>query len=263
MWQYEFMQNAWIAATVISILCGIMGVFIVARQLAFLTHTLSEIGFAGASFGVWLGWTPLNGMLLFTVLSALTAGTLDRDKPVKDTLISLISAFFMGLGVLFLAISKAGTAYATNILFGSIVGISHHDVNQIILIAGVEFLVILVLYRRLKFAFFDPLGAQSSLQHGGLISLCFLVMMSLSVSVVSQIVGSLLVFALLTLPAAAAQFWGHSVHALMAWSIAFALLGTWLGLACGYWTNLPVTFFITTIETLIYLISSGLHRYWS
>ncbi|MBA1433942.1 metal ABC transporter permease [Bombilactobacillus bombi] len=257
MLQYEFMQNAAIVATVISILCGVIGVFITARHLSFLTHTMSEIGFSGASFGLWMGWTPLNGMLLFTVLSALAAGTVNKNRPLKSTAISLISAFFMGLGVLFLSISQASSSYATNILFGSIVGISRADVVQISVIAVLELTVILLIYRPLKFDFFDPLGAQSGIRFSGSINLVFLIMMSLSVSMVSQIVGALLVFALLTLPAAAAQFWGKTVHALIGWSILFALLGTWLGLALGYWTNLPVTFFITTIESIIYLIAWG------
>ncbi|KJY51154.1 Cation ABC superfamily ATP binding cassette transporter, membrane protein [Bombilactobacillus mellis] len=255
MLQYEFMRNALIVATVISILCGIMGVFITARHLSFLTHTMSEIGFSGASFGLWVGWTPLNGMLFFTVLSALVAGMTNRTRPLKGTVISTISAFFMGLGVLFLSIAQASSSYATNILFGSIVGISQTDVQQISLIAGFELILIVFIYRQLKFEFFDPIGAQESIRFNGLINLIFLIMMSLSVSIVSQIVGALLVFALLTLPAAAAQFWGKTVHALIILSIIFALLGTWIGLFLGYLTNLPVTFFITTIETIIYLIS--------
>ncbi|NVY96396.1 metal ABC transporter permease [Lactobacillus sp. DCY120] len=260
MFKLAFMQNAFLVATVISILCGVIGVFIIARQLSFLTHTLSEIGFSGASFGLWLGWTPLNGMLSFTIISALVAGCLGRDKPLKGTVISVISAFFMGLGVLFLTTAKSGSSYATNILFGSIVGISSQDVQQIVVIAGLELVVMFFLYRQLKFDFFDPIGAQTSFRHSWILNLIFLVMMSLSVSVVSQIVGALLVFALLTLPAASAQFWGRSVHALTLWSVGFALVGTWLGLVLGYWTNLPVTFFITTIETLIYLVSAGLGR---
>ncbi|UQS83132.1 metal ABC transporter permease [Bombilactobacillus thymidiniphilus] len=260
MLQYEFMQNAFIVATVISILCGVIGVFITIRHLSFLTHTLSEIGFAGASFGLWLGWTPLNGMLLFTIFSALAAGTANRNRPLKSTVISLISAFFMGLGVLFLSISQANSSYATNILFGSIVGISNHDVIQILLIALGELVVVFLLYRRLKFTFFDPLGAQNSIRHSWAINLLFLIMMSLSVSVVSQIVGSLLVFALLTLPAAAAQFFGRSTSSLIGLSIVFALVGTWLGLFLGYLTNLPVTFFITTVETIIYLGSALINK---
>lgn len=260
MFQYEFMQNAFIVATIISLLCGIIGVFVTAKKLSFLTHTMSEIGFSGASFGLWLNWSPLNGMLCFTVLSALIAGCFNKTKALKGTIISLISAFFMGLGVLFLSISKASSSYATNILFGSIVGISAADVHQILIIAIIEGIVLLLIYRRLKFDAFDPVGAQNSVQFSWLINLVFLVMMSLTISIVSQIVGSLLVFALLTLPAATAQFFGKSVHSLIIISIILALMGTWLGLMLGYWTNLPVTFFITTVETVLYLGAALYHK---
>lgn len=257
MFQYEFMRNAFLVSTVISILCGIIGVFIVARHLSFLTHTMSEIGFSGASFGLWLGWTPLNGMLLFTVLSAIITGILNKKQEVKDTVISLISAFFMGLGVLFLSISKTGSSYATTILFGSIVGISRQNVIQIIAITVIVLFVVMLIYRKLKFDFFDPTGAENSLRWHNAVNIIFLIIMSLSVSVVSQVVGALMIFALLTLPSAAAQFWDKSVHSLIILSIVFALIGTWFGLWLGYLTNLPVTFFITTIEAVIYLVAAG------
>ncbi|UQS81963.1 metal ABC transporter permease [Bombilactobacillus folatiphilus] len=260
MLSYEFMQNAFITATVISILCGIIGVFVTARRLSFLTHTMSEIGFSGASFGLWVGWSPLNGMLFFTFISSLIAGLFNRNRPLKGTVISLISAFFMGLGVLFLSISKASASYATNILFGSIVGISRHDVLQILGIAALVLMILFLLYRHLKFDFFDAVGAQTSMRYNWAINLIFLVMMALTISIVSQIVGSLLVFALLTLPAATAQFFGKSVHSLISFSIVFALIGTWLGLFLGYITNLPVTFFITTIETILYLLAIGYQK---
>lgn len=123
MFQYEFMRYAFLASTFIAITCGVVGVYVVARSYAFLAHTLSEIGFAGAAFAVFIGIAPLWGMLLFTLLGAIGVGELSMHSDQKESSISAISALFIGLGVLFLAISGSNSRYATNILFGSIIGV--------------------------------------------------------------------------------------------------------------------------------------------
>lgn len=261
MFSLDFMRYAYEAGTAVALLCGVMGVFVVARQLSFLTHTLSEIGFSGAAFGVWLGWSPLQGMLIFTLLSAGATSALGKQKQRRDAATSAISAFFMGLGVLFLSLSSKNASYATSILFGSIVGISQNNVQQIVIITVVVLLMLIFIYRRLSFDSFDPTGAQMSQATQRLIPFLFLMMMALSVSVAAQIVGSLLIFVLLTLPAASAQFLARSLGGLLVTSTGLALVGTWGGLYLAYITNWPVTFFIATIETFFYLITLFYH-YW-
>ena len=209
-----FMRHAFVASTFIAIISGIVGVFVVARQLSFLTHTLSEIGFAGASFAV-----------------------------------------FAGLGILFLSLSSQSASSATSILFGSVVGISAGEVHQLILLSLAVFLVILIMYRQLKFSSFDAIGAQVSGTNQTVVSVVFLVLLALSVSVAAQIVGSLLIFILLTIPAASAKYFTHGVAKMVGLAIIFALLGTWTGLLLGYLTNWPVSFFIALIEVVIYVIA--------
>ena len=259
MFEFAFMRYAFEAGTAVAILCGIMGVFVTARRLPFMTHTLSEIGFSGAAFGVWIGWSPLQGMIAFTVLSAVAADQLgishQDSNNASDSVISAVSAFFMGLGVLFLALSSQNASYATSILFGSIVGITWQNVWQIILISVIVLGVLALIYRRLKFDSFDSTGAQVEKVSRHWMTLTFLIMVALSVSVAAQIVGALLIFVLLTLPSAAAQPFCRSVGGLIGCSILLALIGTWGGLAFGYLTNWPVTFFIATIETSFYLFS--------
>lgn len=247
-----FMRHAFVAGTFIAIVSGIVGVFVVARQLSFLTHTLSEIGFAGASFAVFANWPPLNGMILFTILSSVLVGQMSIKESRREAVISAVSGLFIGLGILFLSLSSQSASSATSILFGSVIGISSGEVWQLIILSLVVLIATMIMYRPLKFSSFDAVGAQVSGTNQALVSVAFLVLLALSVSVAAQIVGSLLIFILLTIPAASARYFTHGVAKMMLLAILFALLGTWVGLLLGYLTNWPVSFFIAVIEAAIY-----------
>lgn len=257
MFEYEFMRNAFAAGTIIAIICGIMGVFVIARNMSFLTHTLSEIGFSGAAFGIFAGWTPLSGMLLFTVISSVIVGRLSVRAERREAAISAISALFIGLGILFLSLANTNASYATNILFGSVIGISSSDVTQMLTLSILVLIVILAIYRFLKFDSFDHTGALVKGLWTNTLSVVFLVLLALSVSVAAQIVGSLLIFILLTLPAAIAKYFAHSVGRMMGLAIVLALVGVWSGLTLSYLTNYPVSFFIAAIEALFYFLALG------
>ena len=136
-----FMRHAFIASTFIAVVSGIVGVFVVARQLSFLTHTLSEIGFAGASFAVFAGWPALDGMILFTMLSSVLVGQMSIKESRREAVISAVSALFIGLGILFLSLSSQTASSATSILFGSVVGISANEVHQLIILSAVVLLI--------------------------------------------------------------------------------------------------------------------------
>lgn len=259
MFQFEFMRYAFLASTFIAITCGVVGVYVVARNFSFLAHTLSEIGFAGAAFAVFLGITPLWGMLLFTLLGSISVGELSMHSDQKESAISAISALFIGLGVLFLAISNSSSRYATSILFGSIIGVDQQGVIQLVILSIIVLLMIFLVQKQLNFDSFDHIGA---LAHGiktGIIGIIFLIALAMSVSIGSQIVGSLLVFILLTLPSSTARYLGKTIASMIAWSVAIALFGVWAGLYLGFVTNLPVTFFISLIEVIIYLLSYFIH----
>ncbi|GEP23384.1 MAG: metal ABC transporter permease [Lentilactobacillus diolivorans] len=256
MFELEFMRNAYFAGTLIAIVSGMMGVFVIARDMPFMAHTLSEIGFAGASFAVFIGWLPLNGMLAFTTVSSVLVGELSGSvQSRREAVISAISGLFIGMGILFLSLSSKNSSYATSILFGSVIGISHHEVIQMTFLSGVILLILLMIYRNLKDDSFDSVGANTNHIHRSLISIVFLVMLAFSVSVAAQIVGSLLIFVLLTLPAASAKYYVHTVAKMMGLAVGFALFGVWVGLYLGYLTNWPVTFFIATIEAVIYALA--------
>ena len=261
MLQYEFMRQAFIASTFIAITAGLVGVFVVSRNMSFLSHTLSEIGFAGASFGVSVGISPLAGMILFTIVSSIAVGGLSNESSRREASISAMSSLFIGLGILFLSLSSKSSSYATNILFGSIVGISGKEVQQLLALAIFVIIIFIIFYKPLAFDSFDHIGASASGLKTRLLSVIFLVTLALSVSIGAQIVGSLLVFVLLTLPGATAKYLVHSVPKMILVSVGLALSGVWLGLYLAFITNWPVTFFIATYEVIAYFIGLGYKNY--
>ncbi|WP_334333655.1 metal ABC transporter permease [Companilactobacillus sp. HBUAS59544] len=261
MLQFEFMRQAFIASTFIAITAGLVGVFVVSRNMSFLSHTLSEIGFAGASFGIFIGISPLAGMILFTIVSSIAVGSLSNESSRREASISAMSSLFIGLGILFLSLSSKSSSYATNILFGSIVGISGKEVQQLLILAIFVIVIFIIFYKPLAFDSFDHIGALASGLKTRLLSVIFLVTLALSVSIGAQIVGSLLVFVLLTLPAATAKYLVHSVPKMILVSVGLALSGVWLGLYLAFITNWPVTFFIATYEVIAYFIGLGYKNY--
>ncbi|CAH1850486.1 metal ABC transporter permease [Convivina intestini] len=253
MFEYAFMQNAFLAGTIVSIIAGMVGTFVVARNYAFLTHSLSEIGFAGAAFGFWIGWPALLGMMLATAIASLSIGALEASYTKQDNVTSAVSALAIGLGILFLALGHTSTSAATGILFGSVLGISHQDLLILMTLAVFVLVLLSTNFRSLRQLSFDEAGLLHKGGKNRLSRYLFLIIIALSVSISSQLVGSLLIFVLVTLPAASAKYFTDTVPKLMSLAIIFALFGTWMGLTLAYLTNLPSSFFIAVIEVAIYL----------
>ncbi|RYL94436.1 metal ABC transporter permease [Sporolactobacillus sp. THM19-2] len=263
MFQYDFMQHAFVAGTLVALMCGAIGVFVIARNLSFITHTFSHIGFAGAAFAVLIGISPLSGLLLFTMISALFIGQMGVRMFRRDASISVILSLFLGLGILFLSLSNKQANFTTSILFGSVIGINVRDVREIAVLSFIVLLLIALGYRWLKFDSFDQTGAEAAGLPIQLISVGFLLLLSVAVSVTVQIIGALLVFALMTVPAAAARCFVRSIFGMIILSSALAVLGVWFGLVMSYYTNAPVSFFITSFEAAMYFIGLGFRRLYA
>ena len=142
---------------------------------------------------------------MFTMLSSVMVGQMSIKESRREAVISAVSALFIGLGDPLFIPSYQTASSATSILFGSVVGISKREAWQLVLLSRLVLAVVFRMYRHLKFDSFDPVGARVNGVNGTLVSVTFLILVALSVSVAAQIVGSLLIFILLTLPAAAAK----------------------------------------------------------
>ena len=251
--QYPFIQNAFLAGSLVAIMAGILGYFLVVRGLTFAGHALSSIGFAGAAGAVLLGVSPVLGLLASTVGAGLAISALGREIRERDVAIGVIMTFALGLGVLFLSLYHGYAEQAYSILFGTIVGISRSDVW---VTAGLSLGVLAVLAlvgRPLLFSSFDPLMAEARGLPVRLLGSLFLVLVAVTVSIAMQVIGVLLVFALLVGPPATAIRMVHRPASVMLMAIILGLIYTWLGIFLAANSSWPVSFYITTLVFGIYL----------
>jgi zinc/manganese transport system permease protein len=247
------MQHAYIAGAIVAIVAGVVGYFVVLRSLSFAGHALSHIGFAGATGAVALGVNPIYGLLVFTVGGAVGMGALGKRIYGRDVVIGIVLAWMLGLGVLFLSLYSGYATEAYALLFGEILGISQTDV-VVTLVAGIVTLAAsAIMFRPLLFASVDSDVAEARGIPVRLISILFMVVLAISVSEAVQVVGVLLIFALLVTPPAIAERLTARPGRAIALSVLLALLFTWLGLFVSFYLPYPVSFFITTLAFAAYL----------
>jgi zinc/manganese transport system permease protein len=253
MLQYQFMQHAFEAGTVVAILAGIVGYFVVLRRSAFAAHALSHIGFSGAAAAVLIGVNPIYGLLLFTSAGGLGIAALGRRAANRDAEIGIVLAFMLGLGVLFLSLYTGYATEAYSILFGEILGVSFSNV-LLTLVAGVIILVLISLvYRPLLFASLDEDVAEAKGMPIVLLGIIFMLLVAVATSFAVQVVGVLLIFSLMVTPAATAQLLAKRPGRVIIISVTIALIATWSGLFIAFFEPYPVSFFITAIVFVFYL----------
>lgn len=252
--QYEFMQNAFIAGTIIAIMAGVVGYFVVLRGLAFASHTLANIGFAGAAGAVLIGVSPVYGLLAFTLLGGLGMGALGKRLSNRDVSVGIILTLALGLGILFISLYAGYSSDAYAVLFGEVLGISQQEV-LIAFVIGIVIMVTLgAMYRPLLFASLDPEVAEAKGLPVQFLNFAFLIVLALAVAEAVQIVGVLLIFALLVTPSAIAEQVMKRPATTLFLSGMLSLLFTWGGLFIAYYLPYPLGFFITTLSFATYLI---------
>jgi zinc/manganese transport system permease protein len=254
----EFIRNAFLAGALVAVLTAIVGYFVVMRAEAFAAHALSHIGFAGATGAALLGISSLYGMLGLTVAAGLVIGAMEKRLRERHVEIGMVLAFSLGLGVLFLHLYTRGATEAVAILFGSILSVEPGEIHGMLYLGCAALLALGVMFRPLTFASIDPETAEARGVPVRVVSVVFMLLLAITVAEVVQVVGILLMFALLIAPPAIAQ---HLFRRPAAVILAAAVMGvafTWLGLLLAIWTPYPVSFFIAGGATLTYLIVVGL-----
>jgi zinc/manganese transport system permease protein len=252
--QYQFMVNAFMAGTVVAIVAGAIGYFVVLRSSSFAAHALSHIGFAGATGAVVLAINPIFGLLAFTMGSGMAIGAFGDRIRGRDVTIGIVLAWTLGLGVLFISLYTGYAQEAYALLFGEILGISVQEVAVTGLVAGVAVIALIAMYRPLLFASVDQDLARAKGVPTLALSILFMALLALAVTDAVQVVGVLLIFALIVTPAAIAVRFTSRPSVAIATGIALSLSFTWLGLAISYYSPHPVSFFITSLAFGSYLV---------
>jgi zinc/manganese transport system permease protein len=252
-WQYDFMQHAFEAGTIIAIVAGIVGYFVVLRRSSFAAHALSHVGFAGAAGAVLFGIDPIIGLLFFTSCGGITIALLGRRAANRDVHIGTVLAFMLGLGVLFISLYKGYSTAAYSILFGEILGISSNDVLVTFIASIIILFLIAITYRPLLFASLDEDVAEAKGLPMLKLGIIFMLLVAFATSVAVQVVGVLLIFSLMVTPAAIAHQFAKRPQQGIIISVFIALMATWTGLFISFYEPYPVSFFITSIVFILYI----------
>jgi zinc/manganese transport system permease protein len=257
---FPYMVNAFRAGTIVAIVAAGIGWFVVLRRETFAGHTLSVVGFPGGAGAIWLGISAIWGYFAFCIAAALVIASVSRPRDTgyheESAAIGTLQAFALACGFLFARLYGGFGSGFNALLFGSFTGVTDAQVVTLLVMAVVVVLVVGAVARPLLFASIDPDVADARGVPVRLLSFVFLVVLGVAVAEASQITGSLLVFALLVVPAATAQAVTARPVVGLCVSIGVGLAITWIGLGVGFYSSYPIGFWITSIAFAGYL---GVH----
>lgn len=263
MLEYDFMRTAFAAATIVALVAGTVGYFLVLRGQTFAGHALAHVGFTGATGAVLIGVSPLAGLVLLTVAAGVGMGFLGERLAQRDVAIGIVLALSLGLGLLFLHFFTAYATQATALLFGNVLAVDSKTVWILMALGAISLGTLAVISRPLLFVSLQPELAAAKGVNGRLYSILFLAIVALATAECAQIVGVLLVFALMVGPAASAQRLTTNLPAGLAVSAGLALTEAWLGLTLAFYTDWPTSFWISALSALVYLLATLPWSRWS
>jgi zinc/manganese transport system permease protein len=260
--EFPFMVNALRAGTIVAVIAGALGWFMVLRRQSFAGHTLAIVSFPGAAGAILAGLSAIAGYFAASVGAALVIAALPRSiggrpRSSESAVIGTVQAFALASGALFVSLYGGFLNGLTGLLFGSFLGISASQVLALLSVAAAALAVLALIARPLFFATVDPDVAAARGVPVRLLGVVFLVLLGCAAAEVSQITGALLVFALLVMPAATAQQITARPMVSFALTIGLGLVTVWLGLAAAYFSIYPVGFFITTFGFAGYVLAAA------
>jgi zinc/manganese transport system permease protein len=255
MFDYDFIVNAFIAAGMVALVAGIVGFFLVLRGQTFAGHALSHVGFAGATGAGLIGLSPLWGMVAFTLAAGVGMAALGERLSGRDVAIGVILSLSLGLGLLFLHFYTSYAAQAAALLFGNVLGVDTETLWSLFALGVVSLGALAIFVRPLLFASLQPELAEAKGVPLQLVALLFLAIVALTVVACAQIVGVLLVFTLMVGPAAASARLTTRLGTGVALSAGLALTEAWLGITFAFYTDWPVSFWITALSSAVYFAS--------
>jgi zinc/manganese transport system permease protein len=261
---YPFMVNALEAGTIVAVMAGVVGWYMVLRRQSFAGHTVAVMAFPGASGAALAGLPSALGYYLACGLAALAiggaGGRAAAGPSSESAAIGVVQVSGLALGFLFLSLYEGVLERLDTLLFGTLLGIDRAEVLTLLLVALAVGLALATVGRPLLSASLDPEGARARGIPVRALDFTFLSILGLAVAATSQITGALLVFALLVVPPAAAQALTARPALSLLLSVAFALLVTWLGLCVSYYSIYPLGFFITSFAFALYVLAKVLAR---
>ncbi|HMM83140.1 MAG TPA: metal ABC transporter permease [Terrimesophilobacter sp.] len=247
-------QNSIFAGALLGVVGGLIGPFVMTRDLAFAVHGVSELSFAGAAAALLFGVNVVAGSLVGSLAAAILIGLLGAKARERNSIIAVLMPFGLGLGILFLSLYGGRSSNKFGLLTGQIVSVDNPQLLWLIVVSTVVIVALLVMWRPLTFASVDEDVARARGVPVVAISMAFMVLLGLATAVSVQIVGALLVLALLVTPAAAAMRVTASPLLTPILSVIFAVVSVVGGILLALGGALPISPYVTSISFLIYLI---------
>jgi zinc/manganese transport system permease protein len=263
---FHFMLNALRAGTIVAVVAGAIGYFMVLRRQSFAGHSLAVVGFPGAAGATWLGISPAVGYFGFCVASALLiaagpgrgsdAGSSGAGGRCDDSaVIGTVQAFALACGFLFVSLYNGFLSGVNNLLFGAITGVTDGQVLLLLISGACCLLVLLAVGRRLLFISVDAQVARARGVRVRALSALFLVLLGVAAAGTSQVTGSLLVFALLVTPAATAVRLTANPALGLVLSMLIAVGVTWLGEGFAFFSPYPIGFWVSSLAFAAFLLA--------
>lgn len=253
-------QNSLIAGALLGIMGGLIGIFVMTRDMSFAVHGISELSFAGAAVALLLGLNVVLGATVGSLLAALIIGVLGSRAKDRNSIIAVLMPFGLGLGILALALYEGRAANKFGLLTGQIIAVDNPQVVTLMVIAVFVSLVLALVWRPLSFASLDYEVARARGVPTTALGILFMLLLGLAVAASVQIVGALLVMTLLVTPAAAALRITASPVLAPLLSVGFAVLAVVGGILLALGGGLPISPYVTTLSFLIYLLARGIEK---
>ncbi len=256
--QYHFMQNAILAGLFGGITCSVVGVFVVTMHLSFIGVCIAHAAFAGALLGLWLGFNPLIGALLFSLASAAIIGPVaDRGELNPDTSIGIVFSLMLGLAFLFMGLMPGARTEALNLFWGSILTVTRQDIIFLAVITGVIGGLVTIFYKEIQAVICHrdvalAVGIPATIVFYGL-----LFSTGVTITASLQSIGGLLIYSLILNPAAAAYQLTYSLKRMLIIAVAFGVISCWVGLAVSYLLDIPSGAAIVITSAIIFGLATA------
>ncbi|MDL9977839.1 metal ABC transporter permease [Microbacterium sp. ASV49] len=246
-------NSVW-AGAILGLVGGLVGVFVIQRDMAFAVHGISELSFAGAAAALLFGFDVVTGSIVGSLIAAAVIGWLGAKARERNSIIGVLMPFGLGLGILFLSLYNGRSANRFSLLTGQIVSVQSEQLGWLAGISAVVLVALLLVWRPLRFDSLDPQAAAARGVPVRAISLTFMLLLGLIVAVAVHIIGALLVMALLVTPAAAAMRVATGPLAVPVLAAVFGVVSAVGGIMLAVAGTLPVSPYITTFSFVIYLV---------
>ncbi|CAN5474117.1 metal ABC transporter permease [soil metagenome] len=248
------LRNSILAGALLGVVGGLIGVFVMSRDLAFAVHGISELSFAGAAAGLLLGVGVVEGSLVGSIIAAALIGLLGSRARDRNSITAVLMPFGLGLGILCLALYPGRTSNKFGLLTGQIVAVDDPKLSALAIISLIVVVGLFIVWRPLTFASVDADVAAARGVPVRALSLVFMLLLGLAVAVSVQVVGALLVLSVLVTPAAAALRVSSSPIVVPVLSTVFAVVSLVGGILLALGSSVPISPYVTTISFLIYVV---------